>query len=128
MANSNAAKFLALVEKSPEAVAVHDKNAWLALFAQYHVVEDPVGSTAHVGGIYDGKSGLRGTAKLARFFDTFIAPNKICFEVTKDIVCDTHVLRDLTIHIAMSDKVQVHVPMHLLYELCEEKRTGKSNA
>ena len=35
---------LALVERSPAAVAVHDKAAWLALFARYNLVEDPVGS------------------------------------------------------------------------------------
>ena len=34
---------LALVERSPAAVAVHDKAAWLALFTRYNIVEDPVG-------------------------------------------------------------------------------------
>lgn len=108
---------LAQVECSPAAVAVHDKFAWMSIFAQYHVVEDPVGSSPHVGGVYDAKSGKRGHEALSRFFDTFIAPNQIRFEVQRDIVCGNHVVRDLTIHITMSDKVQVSVPMHLLYEL-----------
>ena len=32
---------IALVERSPAAVAVHDKDAWLGLFARYNLVEDP---------------------------------------------------------------------------------------
>lgn len=117
MSKADPALLLAQVERSPAAVAVHDKFAWMSIFAQYHVVEDPVGSTPHVGGIYDGKSGKRGHEALARFFDTFIAPNNIRFDVVRDIVNGNHVVRDLTIHIAMSEKVHVSVPMHLLYEL-----------
>lgn len=120
MTDSVAKHLLAQVEKSPAAVAVHDKQAWLSIFAAYHIVEDPVGSAPHIGGLYDAKSGQRGNAALSRFFDTFIAPNHIRFEVERDYVHANHVVRDLTIHISMSDKVQVSVPMCLLYELAEE--------
>lgn len=120
MAESKAAELLALVEKSPQAVTLHDKQAWLSIFAKFHIVEDPVGSSAHIGGIYDAKTAQRGNGALSRFFDTFIAPNTICFEVAQDIVCGQHVVRDLLIHIRMSDKVEVKVPMHLLYELVQE--------
>src|SRR5690554_3186920 len=125
MAESKAAEFLALVEKSPEAVAIHDKQAWQSIFAKYHIVEDPVGAKAHIGGIYDAKSAQRGNDALSRFFDTFIAPNSISFDVAQDIVCGQHVLRDLTIHICMSDKVEIKVPMHLLYELVQEGNEWK---
>jgi hypothetical protein len=111
---------LALVERSPAAVAVHDKAAWLALFARYSLVEDPVGSAPHITGIYDARSGYRSTGRLSRFYDTFIAPNTIRFHVERDIVCGLHVVRDLTIEIAMAPQVVVHVPMHLLYELTAE--------
>ncbi|NRB40156.1 MAG: hypothetical protein HRU20_17110 [Pseudomonadales bacterium] len=111
---------LSQVQKSPAAVAIHDKDAWMSIFAQYHIVEDPVGSTPHVGGIYDTTSGERGHAALGRFFDTFIAPNKISFDVKKDIVCGNHVVRDLTINIEMSPTVKASVEMHLLYELVQE--------
>lgn len=110
-------QLLAVVEASPAAVAIHDKTAWMSIFAEYHIVEDPVGSTPHLGGVYDGKSGKRGNEALSRFFDTFIAPNQIKFAVNHDYVCGNHVVRDLTIHITMSDKVVVQTPMHLLYEL-----------
>jgi hypothetical protein len=109
---------LALVERSPAAVAAHDKSAWLALFARNNVVEDPVGSAPHV------TAPVRGQAprdRLSRFYDTFIAPNTIRFHVARDCCRGLQVMRDLTIEIAMSERVVVHVPVHLLYELVVEE-------
>lgn len=114
-------EFIEVVNQSPKAVAIHDKQAWKNIFAKYHVVEDPVGSTPHFGGLYDSVSAERGDGALDRFYDTFIAPNKIEFEVAQDIVCGSHVVRDLTVHIQMSDTLKASVPMHLLYELVQEK-------
>ena len=111
---------LALVQRSPAAVAAHDRQAWLALFARYNLVEDPVGSAPHIGGIFDARSGYRSNAHLQRFYQTFIAPNAIRFEVDRDIVCGLHVVRDLTIEITMAPGVVVRVPVHLLYELTVE--------
>ena len=42
---------LELARQSPAAVAVHDKKAWLGLFADRHVVEDPVGGRPVLGGL-----------------------------------------------------------------------------
>jgi len=117
MLTPNPEELLAQVQKSPAAVAIHDKTAWMSIFAKYHVVEDPVGSKPHIGGVYDAASGQRGHGALSRFFDTFIAPNKISFDVKRDRVCGNHVARDLTINIQMSEKVHAQVPMHLVYEL-----------
>jgi len=111
---------LALVERSPAAVAAKDKSAWLALFARYNLVEDPVGSAPQISGVYDRRTGYRSLAQLSRFFDTFIAPNTIRFHVDRDVVCGLHVVRDLTIEITMSPTLVVRVPVHLLYELSVE--------
>jgi hypothetical protein len=108
------------VLKSPAAVAAHDKAAWLSIFASLAVVEDPVGSKPHLNGAFDARSGRRDNTALARFYDTFIAPNQIVFHVERDIVCSAHVVRDLAIEITMSPEVTVTVPMHLLYELRDE--------
>lgn len=105
---------------SPKAVAAKDAIAWASIFAKYNVVEDPVGSAPHHNGVFDAKAGRRGNGALGRFFETFIAPNEITFHVDQDIVCDNHVCRDLTIEIQMAPAVVVKVPMHLLYELCDE--------
>lgn len=125
MSSSSPEQLINIVEASPEAVAIHDKVAWMAIFAQYHVVEDPVGSKPHIGGLYDATNGVRGHGALSRFYDTFIAPNKISFAVDQDYVLNNHVVRDLTIHLEMSDSVQAQVPMHLLYELTEENDQWK---
>lgn len=111
---------LALVERSPAAVARHDRAAWMQLFARFSLVEDPVGSAPHINGIFDARSGFRSADRLRRFYETFIAPNTIKFHVDRDIVCGLHVVRDLTIEITMAPLVVVRVPMHLLYELTLE--------
>jgi hypothetical protein len=111
---------LDLVLLSPEAVAIHDKAAWLSIFAQYNIVEDPVGSKPHLSGVYDGGEGQRGFGPLNRFYETFIAANQITFQVERDVVCGLEVIRDLTMSIQMSPKVLVHVPMHLKYELIDQ--------
>ncbi len=112
---------ISIVQQSPEAVAIHDKKSWMGIFAANHVVEDPVGSKPHLS---DAGSAEPHDA-LSRFYDTFIAPNTIAFDVANDVVCGQHVMRDLTINLQMSDKVQAQVPMHLLYELAEEGGTYK---
>ena len=89
----NDADCLALIEKSPAAVAVQNKAAWMDIFARYSLVEDPVGSTPHLSGVYDCRQGYRGRERLSRFYDTFIAPNKIRFQVDRDTVCGLHVVR-----------------------------------
>ncbi|MFN8103635.1 MAG: transporter [Acidimicrobiia bacterium] len=111
---------LRAVERSPQAVAAHDKDAWLAIFAGLSAIEDPVGSRPHVAGVFDARSARRGDGALSRFYDTFIAPNEIAFHVDRDIVCADHVVRDLDIEITMAPRVVVRVPMHLVYELGEE--------
>ena len=108
------------VLKSPRAVAAHDKQAWMAIFARYNIVEDPVGSAPHVSGVFDRRSGVRGNGPLGRFYDCFIAPMQIVFHVDRDIVCGLSVVRDLTIEIRMSPRITLRVPMHLHYELVEE--------
>lgn len=120
MTRYSAAECLAAVEESPAAVAVHDKARWLSLFARSCVVEDPVGSRPHICRESDTER-----EPLSRFYDTFIAPNEIRFDVDQDIVCGLHVMRDITIEIRMSPRVTVRVPVHLLYELVEEAGTLK---
>lgn len=111
---------IATIMKSPQAVAVHDKQAWMAIFARYNIVEDPVGAPAHVSGVFDKRTGVRGHGPLSRFYDCFIAPMQIVFHVDRDIVCGNSVVRDLTIEIGMSPQITLRVPMHAHYELIEE--------
>ena len=105
----NPEALLAAVQQSPILVAKHDRAAWCSLYAAEGQVNDPIGSRPHTG-----------RAAIERFYDTFIAPNTITFDVHQDIVCGMSVMRDLTIETVMSTGVKLHVPMHLRYDLVEE--------
>lgn len=117
---------LDLVKQSPIAVAAKDRTAWVALFSDIASIEDPVGSKPNISGLYDPRSGRVGRGVVERFFDTFIAPNTIEFDVRQDLVAGNHVVRDLMINITMAPRVKVQVPMHLLYELQDEADGGYS--
>ncbi len=111
---------LALVCASPAAVMAHDKPAWLALFARDHVLEDPVGGRPVVGGLYDRRSGGRGSGPLSRFWDTFIAPNDVTMEVRNEIIDGNVVARVAMIETRTPTGVVVHTAAHLVYELTRE--------
>jgi hypothetical protein len=113
-------RLLDVAKASPAAVASHDRNAWIALFARHGIIEDPIGSKPHHNGLHDSRSGVRGPGPLERFYDTFIAPNDIAFHVDRDIVARPFVLRDLTIELTMAAGLHVRVPMHVVYEITEE--------
>lgn len=100
------AELLAVVERSPTAIAVHDRTAWVGLFTADGRVEDPYGSRPHVG-----------REQLDRFYDTFIAPRQIIFHRDFDVVAGTTVVRDLMLEIVMGAGVTLNVPMHLRYDL-----------
>lgn len=103
-----AGDLLAAVLESPRAVAAHDKDAWVALFTADAAVHDPYGSRAHVG-----------IEAIGRFYNVFIGPNEIAFDVARDLVGGHSVVRDLTIEITMSTGAVVAVPMHLRYDLVD---------
>jgi hypothetical protein len=108
------------IEGSPAAVAVHDKQAWISLFAKENIVEDPVGSTPHCSDMSDRKTGEDNTTPLERFYEAFIAASDIKFHVKQDIVSGYTAIRDLAIEIEMAAGLTVHVPMHAVYELTDE--------
>src|SRR5687767_12055103 len=78
------AALLAHVAQSPKLCAAHDKAGWVSLFARDGQINDPVGSKPHDG-----------HAAISRFYDTFIAPNALKFDVERDFVSGMSVMRDL---------------------------------
>jgi steroid delta-isomerase len=69
---------------SMAAVEVHDREAWLALFAEDAVVQDPVGPSAFDP---EGK-GHRGPEAIAAFYDNVIAANEsIKFTIHQSFLC-----------------------------------------
>ncbi|MBJ7465726.1 nuclear transport factor 2 family protein [Mycobacterium sp. ITM-2016-00316] len=69
--------------RSREAAVARDKQAWLDLFAEDAVVEDPIGPS-HFDP--EGK-GHRGKEAIAKFFDMAIAPSRLEFHFDKTYVC-----------------------------------------
>jgi ketosteroid isomerase-like protein len=68
---------------SREAAMAHDKDAWLALFTDDAIVEDPIGPSH-----FDPDSkGHRGKEAIARFYDMAIAPSELEFHFDKTYVC-----------------------------------------
>lgn len=108
-------ELLTTAKASPTAVAAHDRASWLGLFSRDAEVHDPVGSRGHAG-----------PAALARFYDTFIAPNDIHFAVEHDLVCGQTVVRDLVIETRMGGTpLQVNVPLFIRYEIVDDNGQPK---
>jgi len=99
---------LATVERSPQAVSVHDRDGWVSVFTPDARVEDPVGSQPHVG-----------YQQISRFYDTFVGPRDIKFHRDLDIVTGHTVLRDLELEVAMGPGVALFIPAFLRYDLRE---------
>lgn len=108
MTTSNRDDLLATVELSPAAVSVHDRDAWVRVFTADGRVEDPVGSSPHIG--HD---------QIYRFYDTFIGPRDIKFHRDLDIVNGQSVLRDLELEVGMGSGVTMFIPAFLRYDLRE---------
>ncbi len=69
--------------RSREAAMARDKDAWLAVFADDAIVEDPIGPS-HFDP--EGK-GHRGKQAIAKFYDMAIAPSKLVFNFEKTYQC-----------------------------------------
>lgn len=69
--------------RSREAAIARDKEAWLALFADDAIVQDPIGPSH-----FDPEgNGHRGKDAIAKFFDKAIAPSQLEFHFDKSYVC-----------------------------------------
>ena len=99
---------LAVVERSPEAAAAHDRAGWVGLFTTDGRIEDPVGSRPHVG-----------HGEIGRFYDTFIGPRDIAFRRDLDVVRGPAVVRDLDLEVVMGSAVTMTIPAFLRYDLRE---------
>jgi ketosteroid isomerase-like protein len=77
-----------LARRSQAAVRAKDRAAWLSLFAADAVVQDPIGPSP----FDEAGTGHRGTAAIAAFYDSVIAPNEsITFEIESSYLCGDEV-------------------------------------
>ncbi len=105
---------LRTAQASPEIAGQHDKEGWLALYADDAVVEDPVGTPASHKGKRPGRLG----DELGRFYEAFIAASGIDMVARREIVSDMHVFRAVDIHTTnLKTGLKMKVPANLLYEI-----------
>ena len=77
-----------LARRSQAAVAAKDRRAWLALFADEAVVQDPIGPSP----LDPAGAGHRGAAAIAAFYDAVIATaEQITFEIESSYLCGDEV-------------------------------------
>ena len=77
-----------LARRSQAAVAAKDRSAWLGLFADDAVVQDPIGPSP----LDPSGAGHRGAAAIAAFYDTVIATaEQITFEIERSYLCGDEV-------------------------------------
>ena len=109
-----------IADKSRQMAGARVAENWAALFepsAAY--VADPVGAPRH--------------SDLSLFFDTFIQPNDVDFELNQPDIVDPHtrkVIRIVNIIIAMggerNGKATISVPTHVVYSLTPNSRRLES--
>jgi hypothetical protein len=109
-------KIIALVNRSPELVDKHDRAGWLDLFSSNAIVQDPMGA----GPNRKGKDMRKGKDALGRFYDIFIGPNKIKFDVHQDIVIGDEMVREVSIHTTLPNGAITIVHCYLIYKIVEE--------
>ena len=110
------AKIIALVDRSPELVGKHDREGWLNLFSMNAIVQDPVGA----GPNRKDKDMRKGKDALGRFYDIFIGPNKIKFDVHQDVVVGDEMVREVSIHTTLPNGAITIVHCFLIYKIVEE--------
>ena len=114
-------RIMALVNKSPELVDRHDRAGWLDLFSSNAIVQDPVGAGLN----RKGKDMRKGKDALGRFYDIFIGPNKIKFDVHQDVVVGDEMVREVSIHTTLPNGAITIVHCYLIYRIVEENGQPK---
>ncbi len=95
-----------LSQASMAAVEAHDREVWLALFADDAVVEDPIGPSAFDP---EGK-GHRGPEAIANFYDNVIGANEsIKFDIRQSFLCGDEVANVGVIRISFAGGSAVEV-------------------
>jgi steroid Delta-isomerase len=101
---------------SMQAVEAGDKAAWLALFADDAVVQDPIGpSPLDPAGL-----GHHGAAAIEAFYDTVIGPNDVRFRIEQSWAAGNEVANVGTISTTMADGTVVHTDGVFTYRVDDD--------
>jgi len=100
---------------SMRAVEAGDRAAWLALFAQDAVVEDPIG----VSPMDPSGDGHRGIDAIGAFYDSVIGPNRVSFAIERSHAAGDEVANVGTITTVMGDST-VHTDLVATYRVDDD--------
>jgi ketosteroid isomerase-like protein len=114
-----------LSQASMAAVGALDRQAWLDLFAEDAVVEDPVGPS-----MFDPEGkGHRGIEAIAAFFDNVIAANRsITFTIHQSFLCGDEVANVGVIRITFDGGSAVEVDGIYIYRRSPEGKIASLRA
>jgi steroid delta-isomerase len=114
-----------LSQRSMAAVASHDRQGWLDLFAADAVVEDPVGPS-----VFDPEGkGHRGPEAIAAFYDSVIAANQsIVFTIRESFQCGDEVANVGVIRITFDGGSAVEVDGVYTYAMSPEGKIAAIRA
>jgi ketosteroid isomerase-like protein len=108
---------------SMRAVEAGDKVAWLALFADDAVVEDPIG----VSPMDPTGEGHRGKAAIEAFYDNVIGPNEVSFVIERSHAAGNEVANVGTITTIMGDST-VHTDLVATYRVDDDGKVAALRA
>lgn len=102
--------------RSRDAVQRQDKDAWLAIFHEDAVVQDPVGVS-----IFDETGeGHRGKEAIARFWDTVIAPNPPRMDLVSSHAGGDEVANVIRMSTTLADGTTVRTDLVAVYRVGED--------
>lgn len=101
---------------SPTRVKEKNKEAWLALFADDAVIQDPVG----VSPLDPTGLGHKGKEAISQFWDTIIAPGSFDFEMQASYPCANECANVWIGKNTMPGGVTMNVPMVTIYKVNAE--------
>ena len=102
--------------RSRDAVQRGDKDAWLAIFAEDAVVQDPVG----VSPLDETGLGHHGKDAIATFWDTVIAPNPIRMDVRSSHAGGDEVANAIRMTTTLPDGTQVGCELIAIYRVGDD--------
>jgi ketosteroid isomerase-like protein len=102
--------------RSREAVLAKDRAAWLALFADDALIEDPIG----VSPIDPTGRGIAGLEAIARFWDEQIAPRSYTLEVHASYAAGLEVANHMTLRFEVGRSLRGEVTGVFTYRVRED--------
>jgi len=106
------------------AIEAADPDAWVALFAEDAVVEDPVGPSA-----FDPEAkGHRGRDAIRAFYDTVISMGRVSFAIRESYAAGNEVANVGTITTTFDGGAKAHVDGVFTYRIDDEGRIAALRA